>query len=177
MWSVIRLNLKFKKLNSFPILFKKTSLSFCFLYVSIFHRYDHCHVHGYQRYHYIYTNHFLLSIFKRILNFLLEFGTAHQYTLDISIRFENHQHLFIERYSPLTPIHAHLYLMHPRRPPSNPQLQVTDLMICAPWAGVTFGCLANGMDHSPCCRSRGLPESCLPLCSGNVTNLDFNHFK
>lgn len=57
------------------------------------------------------------------------------------------------------------------------QLQVTDLMICAPWAGVTFGCLANGMDHTPCCRSRGLPESCLPLCSGNITSLDFNHFK
>ncbi|XP_063625703.1 Ig-like and fibronectin type-III domain-containing protein 1 isoform X1 [Cydia splendana] len=56
-------------------------------------------------------------------------------------------------------------------------LQVTDLMICAPWAGTTFGCLVNGMDHSPCCRARGLPESCLPLCSGNVTNLDFNHFK
>ncbi|KAH9635955.1 hypothetical protein HF086_015529 [Spodoptera exigua] len=56
-------------------------------------------------------------------------------------------------------------------------LQVTDLMICAPWAGVTFGCLANGMDHTPCCRSKGLPESCLPLCSGNITTLDFNHFK
>ncbi|XP_045488804.1 Ig-like and fibronectin type-III domain-containing protein 2 isoform X1 [Pieris rapae] len=56
-------------------------------------------------------------------------------------------------------------------------LQVTDLMICAPWAGVTFGCLANGMDHTPCCRSRGLPDSCLALCSGNITNLDFNHFK
>ncbi|RVE49896.1 hypothetical protein evm_005489 [Chilo suppressalis] len=56
-------------------------------------------------------------------------------------------------------------------------LQVTDLMICAPWAGVTFGCLANGMDHTPCCRARGLPESCLPLCSGNITTLDFNHFK
>ncbi|CAK1550359.1 unnamed protein product [Leptosia nina] len=57
------------------------------------------------------------------------------------------------------------------------EIGVTDLMICAPWAGVTFGCLANGMDHTPCCRSRGLPESCLPLCSGNITNLDFNHFK
>ncbi|XP_026741674.1 Ig-like and fibronectin type-III domain-containing protein 2 isoform X2 [Trichoplusia ni] len=57
------------------------------------------------------------------------------------------------------------------------EIAVTDLMICAPWAGVTFGCLANGMDHTPCCRSRGLPESCLPLCSGNITTLDFNHFK
>ncbi|CAH0694433.1 unnamed protein product [Spodoptera exigua] len=57
------------------------------------------------------------------------------------------------------------------------EIAVTDLMICAPWAGVTFGCLANGMDHTPCCRSKGLPESCLPLCSGNITTLDFNHFK
>ncbi|XP_075980799.1 Ig-like and fibronectin type-III domain-containing protein 2 isoform X2 [Anticarsia gemmatalis] len=57
------------------------------------------------------------------------------------------------------------------------EIAVTDLMICAPWAGVTFTCLANGMDHTPCCRSRGLPESCLPLCSGNITTLDFNHFK
>lgn len=57
------------------------------------------------------------------------------------------------------------------------EFAVTDLMICAPWAGVTFGCLANGMDHTPCCRSKGLPESCLPLCSGNITTLDFNHFK
>ncbi|XP_061379093.1 Ig-like and fibronectin type-III domain-containing protein 2 isoform X2 [Danaus plexippus] len=56
-------------------------------------------------------------------------------------------------------------------------LQVTDLMICAPWAAITFGCLANGMDHSPCCRARGLPDTCLPLCSGNITTLDFNHFK
>ncbi|XP_050664730.1 Ig-like and fibronectin type-III domain-containing protein 2 isoform X2 [Leptidea sinapis] len=62
-------------------------------------------------------------------------------------------------------------------PTKTYEIGVTDLMICAPWAGVTFGCLANGMDHTPCCRSRGLPESCLPLCSGNITSLDFNHFK
>ncbi|KAG7312486.1 hypothetical protein JYU34_001998 [Plutella xylostella] len=57
------------------------------------------------------------------------------------------------------------------------EIDVTDLMICAPWAGVTFGCLANGMDHTPCCRARGLPDPCLPLCSGNITTLDFNYFK
>lgn len=57
------------------------------------------------------------------------------------------------------------------------EIGVTDLMICAPWAGTTFGCLANGLDHTPCCRSRGLPDTCLPLCSGNITTLDFNHFK
>ncbi|XP_013190125.1 Ig-like and fibronectin type-III domain-containing protein 1 isoform X2 [Amyelois transitella] len=62
-------------------------------------------------------------------------------------------------------------------PTKTYEIQVTDLMICAPWAGVTFGCLANGMDHTPCCRSRGLIDPCLPLCSGNITTLDFNHFK
>ncbi|KAL1122201.1 hypothetical protein AAG570_003606, partial [Ranatra chinensis] len=55
--------------------------------------------------------------------------------------------------------------------------QVTDLMICAPWAQTTFGCLANGMDHTPCCKARGLPDICQDLCSGNITQLDFNYFK
>ncbi|XP_075234927.1 Ig-like and fibronectin type-III domain-containing protein 1 [Lycorma delicatula] len=54
---------------------------------------------------------------------------------------------------------------------------VTDLMICAPWAQQTFACLANGIDHRPCCRTRGLPDLCQELCSGNVTQLDFNYFK
>ncbi|XP_039279825.1 Ig-like and fibronectin type-III domain-containing protein 2 [Nilaparvata lugens] len=54
---------------------------------------------------------------------------------------------------------------------------VTDLMICAPWAEQTFSCLANGIDHRPCCRARGLPELCQELCSGNVTELNFNYFR
>ncbi|XP_026478463.1 Ig-like and fibronectin type-III domain-containing protein 2 [Ctenocephalides felis] len=56
-------------------------------------------------------------------------------------------------------------------------VEVMDLMVCAPWAGVTFQCLANGVDHSPCCQARGIPNSCLPLCHGNITNLDFSYFK
>ncbi|CAH1112848.1 unnamed protein product [Psylliodes chrysocephalus] len=56
-------------------------------------------------------------------------------------------------------------------------VEITDLMICAPWAADTFGCLANGMDHTPCCRARGLPDICQQLCTGNVSSIDFNYFK
>nr|CAI5827663.1 unnamed protein product [Callosobruchus analis] len=55
--------------------------------------------------------------------------------------------------------------------------EITDLMICAPWAADTFGCLANDVDHTPCCKERGLPELCLQLCTGNVSSIDFNYFK
>ncbi|KAK6628150.1 hypothetical protein RUM43_001962 [Polyplax serrata] len=54
---------------------------------------------------------------------------------------------------------------------------VTDLMICAPWAATTFSCLTNGIDLSPCCKARGLPDACLVLCTGNVTQIDFSYFK
>lgn len=55
--------------------------------------------------------------------------------------------------------------------------EITDLMICAPWANDTFSCLTNGIDHTPCCKARGLPELCQQVCTGNVTNIDFNFFK
>ncbi|XP_068081772.1 Ig-like and fibronectin type-III domain-containing protein 2 [Anabrus simplex] len=55
--------------------------------------------------------------------------------------------------------------------------EVTDLMICAPWAAHTFSCLTNGMDHTPCCQSRGLPSLCQGLCTGNITQIDFSYFK
>ncbi|XP_054267567.1 Ig-like and fibronectin type-III domain-containing protein 1 [Macrosteles quadrilineatus] len=61
--------------------------------------------------------------------------------------------------------------------PQSSVAEVTDLMICAPWARQTFSCLANGVDHRPCCRARGLPDLCQDLCSGNVTQLDFSYFK
>lgn len=61
--------------------------------------------------------------------------------------------------------------------PQSSVAEVTDLMICAPWSRQTFSCLANGMDHRPCCRARGLPDLCQDLCSGNVTQLDFSYFK
>ncbi|XP_075164635.1 Ig-like and fibronectin type-III domain-containing protein 2 [Haematobia irritans] len=52
-----------------------------------------------------------------------------------------------------------------------------DFMVCAPWSNITFSCLANSIDHTPCCRSRGIPNACFPLCSGKVSTLDFNLFK
>lgn len=55
--------------------------------------------------------------------------------------------------------------------------QIPDLMRCAPWANVTFSCLANKMDHTPCCRSRGIPDSCMSFCSGNVTTITFTLFR
>ncbi|XP_019771440.1 Ig-like and fibronectin type-III domain-containing protein 2 isoform X3 [Dendroctonus ponderosae] len=57
------------------------------------------------------------------------------------------------------------------------RVEITDLMICAPWAPDTFGCLTNGIDHTPCCKERGLPDICQQLCTGNVSSLDFNYFK
>lgn len=55
--------------------------------------------------------------------------------------------------------------------------EVPDLMVCAPWANITFGCLANNMDHTPCCKSRGIPETCLQFCAGNVKTINYNLFK
>lgn len=61
-------------------------------------------------------------------------------------------------------------------PAASALVEVPDLMVCAPWAAETFACLANGKDHSPCCRARGLPRPCLDLCSGNLTQIDFSYF-
>ncbi|KAJ9596370.1 hypothetical protein L9F63_012605, partial [Diploptera punctata] len=55
--------------------------------------------------------------------------------------------------------------------------EVTDLMICAPWAADTFSCLTNGMDHTSCCKARGLPDLCQELCNGTITQIDFSYFK
>ncbi|XP_067642607.1 Ig-like and fibronectin type-III domain-containing protein 1 isoform X2 [Eurosta solidaginis] len=52
-----------------------------------------------------------------------------------------------------------------------------DFMVCAPWSNITFTCLANSMDHTPCCRARGIPAVCFPLCSGKISTLDFSLFK
>lgn len=52
-----------------------------------------------------------------------------------------------------------------------------DFMVCAPWSNVTYNCLANNIDHTSCCRIRGIPEVCLPLCSGKVSVLNFSLFK
>jgi len=55
--------------------------------------------------------------------------------------------------------------------------EVPDLMVCAPWANITFSCLANNIDHTPCCKSRGMPDVCLPFCDGTVKTINFNLFK
>lgn len=55
--------------------------------------------------------------------------------------------------------------------------EVPDLMVCAPWANITFSCLANNIDHTPCCRSRGIPDNCLSFCDGSVKSIDFSLFK
>ncbi|XP_030373316.1 Ig-like and fibronectin type-III domain-containing protein 1 isoform X2 [Scaptodrosophila lebanonensis] len=52
-----------------------------------------------------------------------------------------------------------------------------DFMVCAPWSNITFTCLANEIDHTPCCRARGIPAACFPLCAGKLTTLDFSLFK
>ncbi|XP_075547346.1 Ig-like and fibronectin type-III domain-containing protein 2 [Dermacentor variabilis] len=54
---------------------------------------------------------------------------------------------------------------------------LTDVMICAPWANVTFACMADGVDHTGCCRRRGLPEACLGFCKGSVMRVDYRHFR
>lgn len=56
-------------------------------------------------------------------------------------------------------------------------LTVPDLMVCAPWSNVTFSCMANNIDHTPCCKSRGLPDMCLSFCDGTVKTINFNLFK
>ncbi|XP_023234906.1 Ig-like and fibronectin type-III domain-containing protein 2 [Centruroides sculpturatus] len=56
------------------------------------------------------------------------------------------------------------------------ETRMTDIMICAPWANVTFECMAGGFDHSDCCRLRGVPDICLDFCRGTVTRVDYRHF-
>lgn len=55
--------------------------------------------------------------------------------------------------------------------------QIPDLMVCAPWANISYACLANKIDHSPCCRSRGIPDNCLHFCTGNVTAITVSSFR
>lgn len=55
--------------------------------------------------------------------------------------------------------------------------EIPDLMVCAPWANITFSCLANNIDHTPCCQSRGMPDVCLPFCDGTVKTVNYNFFK
>lgn len=55
--------------------------------------------------------------------------------------------------------------------------EIADLMVCAPWANISFRCLVNSINHTPCCIARGIPNDCLAFCAGNVTDVTFNSFK
>lgn len=55
--------------------------------------------------------------------------------------------------------------------------EIADLMVCAPWANISFRCLVNNINHTPCCIARGIPIDCLAFCAGNVTDVTFNSFK
>lgn len=54
---------------------------------------------------------------------------------------------------------------------------IQDLMICAPWSNITFSCLSSRVDHSNCCKSRGVTPLCLWMCSGEPKKLDYRHFR
>ncbi len=49
-------------------------------------------------------------------------------------------------------------------------------MVCAPWAKDMFPCLYDGLDHTDCCRSRGVPDVCFDICAGNAKIVDYRHF-
>lgn len=54
---------------------------------------------------------------------------------------------------------------------------IADLMICAPWSNVTFSCLSSRVNHSDCCKSRGVSPFCLSMCSGDIKRVDYRHFR
>ena len=43
---------------------------------------------------------------------------------------------------------------------------------CWPYSQQMFSCLASERDHRPCCAQRGLPASCLDLCSSEGMAVD-----
>lgn len=55
--------------------------------------------------------------------------------------------------------------------------EIADLMLCAPWANISFACLANNINHTPCCMDRGIPADCLSFCTGNVSVMMFTSFR
>ncbi|KAK8735036.1 hypothetical protein OTU49_005792, partial [Cherax quadricarinatus] len=61
--------------------------------------------------------------------------------------------------------------------PSNKYITEPDMIVCAPWATEAFSCLANDVDHSDCCKARGMPPLCVELCTGNVTKIDYKYFR
>lgn len=51
------------------------------------------------------------------------------------------------------------------------ETSLTDIMICAPYANVTFKCMAQEVDHRPCCLNKGIPSLCAGFCDGKVNKL------
>lgn len=43
---------------------------------------------------------------------------------------------------------------------------------CTPEMSKVFRCIVGGRDHSHCCARRGVPVSCLSLCTGNFRGDD-----
>lgn len=62
-------------------------------------------------------------------------------------------------------------------PTKSDMIEIPDMMVCAPWTNISFSCLTNDLDHKPCCRSRGIPDLCLPFCDGTLKTINFNHFR
>ena len=54
-------------------------------------------------------------------------------------------------------------------PLSLPAVEMGDMVKCAPFGRQMFTCLADARDHRPCCAQRGIPATCLDLCSGDVS--------
>ncbi|KAI1291848.1 Ig-like and fibronectin type-III domain-containing protein 2 [Halotydeus destructor] len=53
---------------------------------------------------------------------------------------------------------------------------LSDFMVCAPWANITFKCMAVGVDHSSCCQQRGVASNCMNFCKGDVERIDYRQF-
>ncbi|GAB6027715.1 hypothetical protein CHUAL_001951 [Chamberlinius hualienensis] len=62
-------------------------------------------------------------------------------------------------------------------PKKTDEINLTDMMICAPWVSITLPCLTQGKDHTPCCIQRGLPNLCINLCHGNISRIDYQYFQ
>lgn len=50
-------------------------------------------------------------------------------------------------------------------------------MICAPWSNITFSCLSSRVNHTDCCKSRGVSPFCLSMCAGDIKRVDYRHFR
>lgn len=40
-----------------------------------------------------------------------------------------------------------------------------------------FSCVYDGQDHTQCCQSNQVPEICHGICAGNITSVDYRHFR